>query len=117
MDLLQIARALLEYRAMDLRLLVAETLEAPSQLANAEVPPDATREEQAAAAAIIGLLCERTGVEEPAWVRAAPALSEPRFVMYHAREMPRLRELCIAECPPALRRHGFLAPLDFLTRA
>ncbi len=116
-DPLAIARALLAFDAMALRLLAAEALEDPADLSCVPEPAEATAEELAAAAAVVELLCERAGVPSPEWTERAPSLPQPRFVLSHAARMPRLRALCERESPPALRRHGFLAPPDFLTTA
>lgn len=116
-DILAAARALLAPEPMQLRLLVADALARPEELGIIGKPATTRNDELAAAAALVELLCERTGMPAPEWTREAPALPEPRFVLTHALTMPRLRDLCERESPPALRRFGFLAPPEFLTTA
>jgi hypothetical protein len=116
-DTLALGRALMGHDAMGLRILVAEIMLDPLQLARAPEPDTTVGHERAAAAAIVELLCERAGITPPDWVSSVPALSEPHFVLSHAQRLPRLRALCLEESPPALRRRGFLAPPDFLTTA
>lgn len=112
---LALARALLSFDAMHLRELAFDAVRMPEALAHAAAPETAVKEEQAAAAAIVELLCMRLGIEPPAWTVDSPVVDPPRHVVAAALRMPRLNALCELESPPAMRRRGFYAPPDFLS--
>lgn len=71
----------------------------------------------ALAAAILELLAHQANQEPPAWTSQAQALSEPMFLLKSAAKMKRLRQLCIEESPPPLKKRGFYAPPNYLNFA
>jgi hypothetical protein len=115
--ILDMARALINGSALELRQLSMDALESPHELALVPMPTNVAATELAAAAGIVELLCDRAGVTTPSWVHSAPTLEVPMFVVKSAARMPRLRTLCETEGPVALRKRGFLAPPEFLTFA
>jgi hypothetical protein len=106
---------MIEGRAMDLRLLVADALNEAECLPHCPAPDDAPEAVHAAAAAIIEWLCQQVGQAAPPWVEVAPTLVPPRFVSAYASRMPRLRALCEAGSPEPFRRRGLLVPPQYLT--
>ncbi len=116
-DALEMARALLQRNALELRQMAMNAAEKPADLGGVREPNTLNEAELAAAASLIELLCERAGVHPPSWTSKAPSLKSPFYVVASAKRMPRLRVLCETQGPETLRKRGFLAPPEFLTFA
>ena len=68
----------------------------------------------AVAAAIVELLAQQRQQRSPTWTQSVGAVSPPVYLLKSAHKMRRLREMCQAEAPEPLRRHGFYAPANYL---
>ncbi|MEW6774923.1 MAG: hypothetical protein AB1405_01395 [Bdellovibrionota bacterium] len=68
----------------------------------------------AAAGALAELLAERENLPVPSWAARAGSFERPFFALAAAERFKNVRELCERESPAALRRHGVLAPANFL---
>lgn len=79
--------------------------------------PNVSAEWLPLAAAIVELLAERQGISPPRWIAEVGALDQPFYALAYALKLPRLREQCERESPPALRRRNVFAPMQFLTVA
>jgi hypothetical protein len=110
----ELAQFALERRSLELRELALELLSRYpdlEQIAPAEF--DSPRH-RIVAAALLELLAERRQQQIPEWLKTTDQLPEPFFLLESAQTMPRLRHLCELESPPALKKHGLLAPPRFL---
>jgi hypothetical protein len=85
----------------------------------AELPPVASDDPVrfALGAAIIELLAEQANQEPPLWTATAPSLAEPMFLLKSVTKMKHLRQLCLEQSPPPLKKRGFYAPPNYLSFA
>ena len=110
----QLAEAALTGDALDLRSLTQDWLRANPRIADCPRPATQDREILVVCAALVELFAERTNQVPPAWSAEIGSLTEPRFLVRSASRMKRLRRMCEAESPVALRRRNLFAPAGFL---
>jgi hypothetical protein len=117
MDPVDLARAALELRILDLREWVNESNRRPEPLAAlpAPVTDDATL--RTVAAALVELLAHRRHEPPPSWTAGAPPLPSPRWLTPFAARHPELARRCMEEGPEPLRRRGLWAMPDYLSVA
>ena len=113
----QIVQAALNQEALQLRSLIQQFLRNNPHFEELPVFNSEDPVKFALAAAIIELLAEQTKQVPPSWTIEAESLSEPMFLLKSAVKMKRLRQLCIEESPPPLKKRGFYAPPNYLSFA
>jgi hypothetical protein len=111
----EIAQAALTGDALTLRQLTQDWLKANARLKDSKPPESEDHNVRVVAAAVVELLADRLSQNPPSWTTSIGGLDEPLFLLKSASSMRRLRELCISESPPALRRRNLFAPGNFLT--
>lgn len=117
MEVRDLVRALLAFRALDAREWVAEAGRRRLRWSYVAAPTDLSEDELALAAGLVELLAERAKQQPPPWTRGVGASRTPVYLVRAAESMPRLRASCEREGPEQLRSRGFFAPPEFLTTA
>ncbi len=110
----EMACALIARDALRLRELLLEWRRAAGNPSLLPPPRSQDARVRIAAAALAELLAERDDVPAPSWTGREGSFAEPFFALASAGRLQSLRELCRREAPAALRRHGILAPSNFL---
>ena len=111
----QIVNAALAQESLQLRSLVQQFSRTNPDFAKIPMPATNDPEKFALAAAIVELLAQQSNQAPPSWTATAPTLAEPMFLLKSVAKMKRLRQLCIEESPPPLKKRGFYAPPNYLS--
>ncbi|MEZ4327220.1 MAG: hypothetical protein R3B40_18520 [Polyangiales bacterium] len=104
-----LALAARDLRALDLRMMWCELLEAGTQVASI-APPDTDD-----AASLTELLAAHLGQTPPRWTAGVAPLDQPLLLVTARTEERRAR--LARETPEPLRKRGLVAPAGFLTMA
>jgi hypothetical protein len=117
MDPVDLARAALELRTLDLREWVNESNRRTEPLSAlpAPTPDDATL--RTVAAALVELLAQRRHEPPPSWTADAAPLPSPRWLTPIAARHPDLARRCIEDGPEPLRRRRLWAMPEYLSVA
>lgn len=110
----QMAEALIARDAPRLRELALDWARLGDPSVSFAPPESADHRVRIAAAALAELLAERSRVASPEWTKREGSFGTPFFALAAAERLKSVRALCEREAPEALRRHGILAPANFL---
>ena len=111
----RIARAALSGDALGTRSLLQEWLQTEPSVTFEPAPAAGVDPTIVSLAAALGeLLAGRLNQSPPAWAAAVGPAPRPVDLLQAAARMRRLRESCLAEAPPSLRRRQFYAPANYL---
>lgn len=110
-----LALAARERRALDLRTMWRELLDADTKVSSLLAPNTEDPELLAIAASLVELLAARLDQSPPAWAGAVLPLGYP-LLLVTARTTARCDRLA-EESPAPLRKRGLLAPAGYLTVA
>jgi hypothetical protein len=110
-----LAVAARDLRALDLRMMWRELLEAGIDVSSIPPPDTADTELRAIAASLVELLAARLDQAPPAWAADVTPLDHS-LLLVTARTSAR-RERLAQESPEPLRKRGLLAPAGYLTMA
>lgn len=110
-----LAIAARDRRALDLRMMWRELLDADTNVSSLQAPATEDPELRAIAASLVELLAARLDQSPPAWAGAVPPLSYP-ILLVAARTTAR-RDRLAEESPEPLRKRGLIAPAGYLTVA
>ena len=113
----EIASAILNGQALQVRSLVQDWMSGTRHERDASQPASGDARLLAVAASVAELLGERTGDGSPAWTESVRSLAEPLYLVRAAANMPRLRALCEKESPSAFRKRSIFTPPNYLTFA
>ncbi len=117
MDPVELARAAIELRTLDLREWVNESLRRREPLSETPAPETPDETVRAVAAALIELLASHRHEPPPAWTRDVPGLEQPLWLTPFAQRFPSLARRCVEHGPDPLRKRNVYAMPDYLTVA
>jgi hypothetical protein len=115
LDAVELARAAIELRTLDLREWVNESLRRGEPLAELPAPETADPTLRTVAAALVELLASHRHEAPPGWTRGVPALERPLWLTPFAQRFPVLAQRCVEHGPEPLRRRNLYAMPDYLT--
>lgn len=110
----EMAEALLARDALRLRQASQDWLRALDESSAWSEPRSDDESIRIAAAALAELFAGRLNRPAPEWARSAGEFATPFYALRTADRLRSVREECDREAPRALRRHGILAPANFL---
>ncbi len=109
----QLVLAAANRQSLEVRELTLEFLAQNSTLEQIAQPNFSDPLQLAIAAGLLEMFATRRGQKAPDWVKNFSSPT-PFYMVAAALRMPRLRELCETNAPPALLKRGLFAPPNFL---
>lgn len=114
MELRELIEALDADDILAARQWVKDAMREPIVFATLERPDDLDAAQLAAAAGLAELLASRAGQAPPAWTASVAPSPRQLWLDRALLGIPALRERCLADTPPSLKRRNVYALPDFL---